>query len=142
MPRNGNILGFSSRFRTGALKIYDGKCHHICFTWKSTSGEYKFYVDGKNVTSGVGLAKGLAITGNGTLVLGQNRPKTRNNAKLSYYGKMDDVNIWNKALPESEILKISKCGGSKAGNVKSWSDFKIKDNSYLKVIQNVCPENC
>ena len=54
---------------------------------------------------------------------------------------MNDFNVWNKVLTPNEILGMAKCNGSAAGNVKSWSDFKLKSRRF-KVTTNVCPEKC
>lgn len=88
-------------------------------------------------------AMGLDITGGGTLVLGQYAPRfRRQNSKYMYAGKMNDVNIWDKVLPSEEILKMSRKSVSVDGNVKSWSDFKIKGNRFIKKLNRTCPENC
>lgn len=124
------------------MKINDGKCHHVCVTWESVDGKYAFYKDGKRVMNGNGLAVGFSISKGGALSLGHRTPKQFNNWRAKYTGKMDDLNVWNKVSTPKQILKISKCNGSEAGNVKSWAHFKIKGNRYVRFTKNVCPENC
>ena len=88
-------------------------------------------------------AMGLDITGGGTLVLGHRSPKVRRqNFKYKYIGRMNDVNIWDKVLSPQEILKMSQGSESEGGNVKSWSDFKMKGNKFARKFKRTCPENC
>ena len=55
---------------------------------------------------------------------------------------MNDVNIWDKVLSPQEILKMSQGSESEGGNVKSWSDFKMKGNKFARKFKRTCPENC
>lgn len=128
---------------SGRAVINDRKCHHICFTWKSAGGQYAFYKDGKPVGSGGGLSTGQRIPGGGVLSLAQR--SVRPLLGIRYVGRITDVNIWNKVLARQNIEKMSKCGGSTVGNVKSWADFKLQGSSkFAKYVKNVCPlgANC
>ena len=122
--------------------INDKKCHHLCFTWESAGGKWSFYKDGKFLNSGKSLSAGKAIPGGGVLSLAQKVP--RPSLRLRYVGRINDLNIWNKVLSAKEIEAMSKCGGSLAGNVKSWSDFRVeKFSEFAKYLRkNVCPANC
>ena len=128
---------------SGRAVINDRKCHHVCFTWKSAGGQYAFYKDGKLVGSGGGLSTGQRIPGGGVLSLAQR--SVRPSLAIRYVGRITGVNIWNKVLTRQDIEKMSKCGGSTVGNVKSWADFKLQGSSkFAKYVKNVCPlgANC
>ena len=87
------------------------------------------------------MSTGKAIAGGGVLSLAQKVPKPT--LAVRFVGKINDLNMWNKVLTADEIEAISKCGGSTAGNIKSWSDFKVTSSQYaMYVRKNVCPGNC
>lgn len=132
--------------------INDRRCHHVCFTWQSSDGNYAFYLDGKSIVNKKGLSKGKPLPGGGVLSLAQRRPRLKllrfALLKLRFVGKINDLNIWNRVLSAKEVKRIEKCGSTAVGNVKSWSDFKIKkqkrsQRKYAKYVFNgVCPKNC
>ena len=122
--------------------INDGKCHHLCFTWLAADGKWSLYKEGKYLKGGKGLSAGKAIQTGGYLSLAQKIPNPT--LETRYVGKINDLNIWNKILNSKEIEAMSKCGGSTQGNVKSWSDFKLNEQTkYAKYRRkNICPGNC
>ena len=108
----------------------------------SLQKENTSYKDGKSIKSGQNLATGSTLRGNGVLSLGQRTPRLPfGNWRTRFSGRMNDFNVWNEVLTPNEILGMAKCNGSAAGNVKSWSDFKLKSRRF-KVTTNVCPEKC
>ena len=133
------VNGRNARSKTA--RINDKKCHHLCFTWQSAGGKWSFYKEGKVLNSGAGVSAGKAIAGGGVLSLAQKVPRPRRAAR--FFGRINDLNIWNRVLTAKEIQALSKCGGSTAGNVKSWSDFRVKYSKYAMYLwKNVCPANC
>ena len=136
------ILSCASSFRRSVKAIInDKKCHHVCFAWQSDGGKWSFYKDGKVLNSGAGLSTDKAIAGGGVLSLAQKTP--RPTLAVRFVGRINDLNIWNKVLSAEEMGAMLKCGESAAGNVKSWSDFRVTYSIYAKYLRkNVCPGNC
>jgi hypothetical protein len=94
-----------------------------------------------------GLSAGKVIQGGGVLSLAQKIPKP--SLRVRYIGRINDLNIWDKVLTSNEIEAMLKCGGSTAGNVKSWSDFRLKNGlkytvfaKYFRKDAFICPANC
>ena len=54
----------------------------------------------------------------------------------AFYGSMSQLNLWNKVLPESKIIEMSRyrCPGI-IGNELAWSDFLAKQVEIKKVAQ-------
>ena len=52
----------------------------------------------------------------------------------AFYGSMSQLNLWNKVLPESEIIEMSRyrCPGI-IGSELAWSDFLAKQVEIKKV---------
>ncbi|XP_027765830.1 pentraxin-4-like [Empidonax traillii] len=81
--RGGDVPG-SARFILGdgqfrelpVQPLLGGEWHHLCLTWSSGQGRYRFYVDRRLLAAGSGFQQGYEIPAGGSLVLGweQNGP--------------------------------------------------------------------
>ncbi|KAL9972259.1 hypothetical protein ACROYT_G018536 [Oculina patagonica] len=109
-----------------SVAIDYGKWNHICFTWSSANGDYKFYKDGMLVGSGSGLNKGGKISSGGTTVIGQDQDSLGGGfvAQQSFVGEVTEVNVWNSVLSESDIVAQSRNCHVTHGSVNWWSQFK------------------
>jgi hypothetical protein len=89
---------------TSPLIIASNTWTHIGFTYDNTAGGFKVYINGGLITSG-GSA-GMNTNGaSNNLRIG-----ARNTGSLtgSYYiGRMDDINIWQRALTSGEVATLS-----------------------------------
>ena len=82
--------------------INDGNWNHIAVSWKQSSGEMKLYVNGINESSGTGSTNQRTAS---------NFIKLATNNYLGNYfnGDIDEVRIWNRALPIAEIQNNMNC---------------------------------
>ncbi|MCI5080732.1 MAG: T9SS type A sorting domain-containing protein [Saprospiraceae bacterium] len=74
---------------------FEGKWNHWAFTKNSVSGEMKIYLNGTLWHSGSGLTRPIDIQ---NWVVGESV-----NGNNPYFGKIDDLRIWNRELSASEI---------------------------------------
>ena len=86
--------------------IWDGNWHHVVGTYDGSF--VRLFVDGHEVGSGTPLSN-HQITYNtlatNNLIVGDFNPSCGN---FRYHGDMDDLRIYNRALPPAEILLKSK----------------------------------
>lgn len=124
----------------------DGNWHHICVTWKSKYGYYKFVIDGVLRAYGY-IKKGYTIPSVKSLVLGQRQhflggfypSKKGENEGYGFQGSLTDVNIWDYVLQDSEIENQAKSCFSGEGNMYKWSNFFNNVKGDAKVFS---PSQC
>lgn len=85
----------------------EGKWNHWAFTKNTASGEMKIYLNGQLWHSANGLSREINIT-----ALRFGKALNNNNP---YFGSMDEIQVWDKALDE--------------GTIQSWMNKQI-DNSH------------
>ena len=85
--------------------LFDGELHHYAFTWESSSGQLKTYLDGSLEDTGT-LKQGHSIVSGGGLVLGQEPASQMGgyDASKTFTGEMRDVRIWDQVRSEADIL--------------------------------------
>ena len=110
------------------IRASDGEWHHICLSWESSSGSWKFYKDGDLEEEGDTFKKDHQIRQGGTLVLGQEQDSVGGGfeSSQSFQGMLSHVNLWDSVLPGVRIQEMSKsCGPDDQydGNVYKWLDF-------------------
>ena len=122
--------------RDTGVSVDDGNWHHVCITWESPNGSWKVYKDGNEQAQGSQLKTGYKIKTNGILTVGQEQDSFGGgfDPTQNYLGELTGLNIWNRVLSLSEILKISKSCHVGQGNVKKWSDFKVGIRGNVRVI--------
>ena len=118
--------------------------HSFCWTWSSLDGRYHTYQDGTLVEEGE-FRSGKPFVGRGMWVLGghadtASEEEAQSNSVEMYgemlLGEITAVNIWNKVLPYSEILEMSKnCLSKYHGNVKSFDDFKTGARGEVQLVE-------
>ena len=108
--RSFSIYRGGSSVNTGA-SANDGKWHYIAVTWRGSDGSTKLYKDGFSVFSGT-LAIGTTITGSGSLVIAHEQDSVGGSFDVAqaFLGSIDEVAIYNRVLPDSEILDHYKRG--------------------------------
>ena len=84
--------------------LFDGEMHHYAFTWESSSGQVKSYLDGSLQDTG-NLEQGHTIVSGGGLVLGQEADSQMGgyNASQAFTGEMRDVRIWDVVRSNADI---------------------------------------
>jgi hypothetical protein len=104
---NGGVSASGERpaFRHSAVESVAGEWHHVAATWKKGGGEEGkdrrvFYFDGapRNAVSDAALPPVVR----GVMTLGCFDPSRQ------YYGLLDELRIYNRALTAQEIKKLSK----------------------------------
>ena len=103
----------------------DGEWHHICLSWESSSGSWKFYKDGGLTEEGTNLKTGHTITQGGTLAFGQKQDSVGGDfdTSESFQGKLSGVNVWDHVLTSSKIKEMSTTcvlNEEEDGNVYNW----------------------
>jgi len=105
MIYNGDLYGRVNKV-SGTACIYeypdDKNWHHVVYTFKS--GEQKLYIDGNPVVSKTQIAT-IGTNDQGLLI--------GNGVNRSYYwnGEIDEVRIYNHAIPEPATLFLVGLGG-------------------------------
>jgi hypothetical protein len=83
--------------------ITDGQWHHVGFIW---DGSYRFlYVDGTAVAKDTNILTQPLMPSNGDLYIGAGKNLE---AGTFFFGLIDDVRIYNKALSAEEIAALSQ----------------------------------
>ena len=116
----------------------DGKWHHICATWDSFNGEYRFYLDGKSRLNGYSFKKGYTIKSGGSLVLGQEQDDKGFDPKQSFQGILTDVNMWSDVLAPEVIANQAKSCFSGVGNLYCWNDFIYCVKGGTRIVMPSC----
>ncbi|XP_038054990.1 uncharacterized protein LOC119727201 [Patiria miniata] len=112
-----NSEGVETNFRP----VREVDWHHVAFTWKAVSGEWRFYFDGTLRRQGTGLQTGGVIPGGGLLTLGREHDGIRGQegSSGSFVGRLSQVNIWQFAMSDAEILSLfGSCGSM--GDAMAW----------------------
>ncbi|XP_070546223.1 uncharacterized protein [Ptychodera flava] len=123
-----------------ASPIDDRSWHHVCITWSSSDGSWKYYLDGVVNKAGSDHQAGYAIMGGGCLVLGQEQDIVggRYDAKQALVGSLTQFNMWSTAMNDNEIATVTgSC--SSGGDVFSWNigDLYIEGDVSMNV-EDVC----
>lgn len=114
-------------YRKMHVSTNDGRWHHICFTWRGSDGNWKFYKNGILYRHGWGFKRGYFIRSRGSLVLAQEQDSVggRFDATQSFQGALTNVNVWSYVLWPRSIKWMSKSCLRGRGNVYKWSDFRV-----------------
>ena len=131
-----DLLTTKSVFRRTSVTANDGVWHHICASWESSSGSWKFYKDGDLKQQGTNFKRRYTIRQGGTLVLGQEQDSVGGgfDTSQSFEGMLSNVNVWDQVLSEAQITDIStSCQLDKQneGNVYKWPDFLRNGGAML-----------
>lgn len=113
---SGDLPG-SARFIIGdrffrelpVMPLLDGKWHHLCLTWSSGKGQYRFYVDRRLLAAGSGFQQGYEIPAGGSLVLGweQDHPNKGSSTAEAFVGHLAGLALWSRALLPGEVASMA-----------------------------------
>ena len=108
------------------MSANDDKWHHICVTWESTAGLMNFYKDGVLSANATNFKAGHVIRSGGSLILGQEQDSFASglDSTQSFQGFLSNLNVWDYAVCQEIITRMSKACISGKGNVYQWSNFK------------------
>ena len=110
--------------------ITNGHWHHVCITWTSTNGEWKFYVDGlkregrssqagQEVAGGI-LAIGQMLAGQGSI-----------GSESSLTGLLSRFNVWDKFMADAAVERIADACSPESGNVVPWPDVYVRISGHV-----------
>ncbi|KAK2533431.1 Ptx4 [Columba guinea] len=113
---SGDLPG-SARFIIGdgffrelpVMPLLDGKWHHLCLTWSSSQGRYRFYVDRRLLAAGSGFQQGYEIPAGGLLVLGweKDHPGKGSSTAEAFVGHLAGLALWSRALLPGEVASMA-----------------------------------
>lgn len=111
--------------RNTLVAASDGEWHHICLSWESSLGSWKFYKDGGLTDEDTNLKKGHTITQGGTLAFGQEQDSVGGdfNISQSFQGKLSGIHVWDHVLTSIKIKEMSTTcllNEEEDGNVYNW----------------------
>ena len=87
-----------------AMKIDDGRWHHVAFTWDDSSARVTLFVDGEQVADGV-LRPQEETTGH-IARLAYTSPNFPQGGK-PFSGKMDELRVYDRKLSNDELLFLA-----------------------------------
>ena len=125
MPHSKTIVHlFSINVYEGSTVLNDGKWHHVAFSWESAGGRLKVFEDGKKVHESTGGKTGTKLSKTGVLYIGEEQDSVGGglDAKQSFIGMITGFNVWDRVLPEDELIAVKNqsCHSRIEGNVISW----------------------
>ncbi|XP_041257780.1 pentraxin-4 [Onychostruthus taczanowskii] len=122
------ILGHGHFRELPAAPLLDGKWHHLCLTWCSGQGQYRFYVDGRLLAAGSGFQQGYEIPAGGSLVLGrgQDGPSMDLGAGEAFVGHLAGFALWRRALLPGEVARMATGRGLPRGPLLTLADASLR----------------
>ncbi|XP_061166124.1 sushi, von Willebrand factor type A, EGF and pentraxin domain-containing protein 1-like [Saccostrea echinata] len=130
---DGFVLYVNNQQKTTDVIANDGKWHHLVFTWSSSHGAWKIYIDGVVWDSGFSFAAGHTIKGGGKFVIGQEQDKDGSyNSAESFIGQITHLNVWDRELTFDEINSMRTSCRKFIGNVIAWPDIQTGLHGSLK----------
>ena len=114
--------------RKVTVELNDGKWHHICATWESTSGNWQVYIDGRIHGQGTNLAAGKSIANNGIAIIGQDQDSMGGGFQQhqSFFGSLTSISLWDRVLSPHDgsfsFLTNFECH-TQPGQVLRWEDM-------------------
>ena len=113
----------------------DGSFHHLCFTWSSDNGDYKFWMDGEVVGDGSGFQKGTSIRHGGSAVVGQVQNSLEGDfeASKSWFGTVSGLNVFDEVRSDTDIINEAQTCTVGQGDVISWPQLYIEESLHGEV---------
>ncbi|MGB1040869.1 MAG: LamG-like jellyroll fold domain-containing protein [Flavobacteriales bacterium] len=90
-----NGSGYDRINKASSASVTENTWNHWAFTKNATTGEMKIFLNGTQWQSGTGKTKSISFN---ELLIGRNI-----NEKYIYYGMIDELRIWDKALSQTTI---------------------------------------
>ncbi|XP_030338125.1 pentraxin-4 [Strigops habroptila] len=108
--------------------LLGGKWHHLCLTWSSGQGQYRFYVDRRLLAAGSGFQQGYEIPGGGLLVLGreQHHPGRGFSTEEAFVGHLAGFALWSRALLPGEVASMATGRGLPRGPLLTLADASLR----------------
>lgn len=110
---------------------------HMCITWDSRTGAAAVFMDGKKSVTKINRdTQEHAVRPGGKVILGQDPDVYLGDfeAKQSFVGDIQDVNMWDSVLPGSTIHDLFSRKTASRGNVLDWETADLKVTGNVRVI--------
>ncbi|XP_041318464.1 pentraxin-4 [Pyrgilauda ruficollis] len=122
------ILGHGHFRELPVAPLLDGKWHHLCLTWCSGQGQYRFYVDRRLLAAGSGFQQGYEIPAGGSLVLGrgQDGPSMDLGTGEAFVGHLAGFALWRRALLPGEVARMATGRGLPRGPLLTLADASLR----------------
>ncbi|XP_068276419.1 pentraxin-4 [Nyctibius grandis] len=129
LPGSAHFVIGDGQFRElPVMPLLDGKWHHLCLTWSSGQGKYRFYVDRRLLAAGSGFRRGYKIPAGGSLVLGreQDRPGRDFGTTEAFVGHLAGFALWRRALLPGEVASMATGQGLPRGPFLTLADASLQ----------------
>ncbi|KAM8798349.1 pentraxin-4 [Eudromia elegans] len=123
-------------------RLLDGKWHHLCLTWSSEQGKFRFYVDRRLLAAGSGFQQGYEIPAGGSLVLGQEQDELGGGFDPSeaFVGRLASLALWSRALTPGEVASLATGQGQPPGALLTLADASPR--GWVRRAECACLERC
>ncbi|NWJ07119.1 PTX4 protein, partial [Crypturellus undulatus] len=123
-------------------RLLDGKWHHLCLTWSSEQGKFRFYVDRRVLAAGSGFQEGYEIPAGGSLVLGQEQDELGGDFDPSeaFVGRLAGLALWSRALTPGEVASLATGQGLPPGALLTLADASLQ--GWVRRVECACLERC
>ncbi|XP_071300500.1 pentraxin-4 [Agelaius tricolor] len=136
------ILGHGQFRELPVAPLLDGKWHHLCLTWSSGQGRYRFYVDRRLLAAGSGFQQGYGIPAGGSLVLGwgQHGPNMDLGTEEAFVGHLAGFALWRRALLPGEVARMATGRGLPRGPLLTLADASLRGG--VRRVACPCLQRC
>ncbi|XP_063270307.1 pentraxin-4 isoform X2 [Prinia subflava] len=142
-PGSARFVVGDGQFRElPVVPLLDGKWHHLCLTWSSGQGQYRFYVDRRLLAAGSGFQRGHEIPAGGSLVLGwgQDRPNVDFGIAEAFVGHLASFALWRRALLPGEVARMATGRGMPRGPLLTLADASLQGG--VRRVACPCLQRC
>ncbi|XP_068226308.1 uncharacterized protein [Palaemon carinicauda] len=117
-------------------QLWTFRWYHLCFTYDHTRGRIQTFLNGHMVRQ-MFYNVGRPVKGDFAKI---GNAKTKHE---SYSGDLSQVNVWDRVLPDDDILRIANCQTDPQGNYISWDAGWTLSNvtSYDLSVSKFCQED-
>ncbi|NWU31432.1 PTX4 protein, partial [Dyaphorophyia castanea] len=136
------IVGDGQFRELPVMPLLDGKWHHLCLTWSSGQGQYRFYVDRRLLAAGSGFQQGYEIPTGGSLVLGweQDGPNMDLGTAEAFVGHLAGFALWRRALLPGEVARMATGRGLPRGPLLTLADVSLQGG--VRRVACPCLQHC
>uniref|UniRef100_A0A8C3R4U0 Pentraxin 4 n=1 Tax=Cyanoderma ruficeps TaxID=181631 RepID=A0A8C3R4U0_9PASS len=142
-PGSARFIVGDGQFRElPVVLLLDGKWHHLCLTWSSSQGQYRFYVDRRLLAAGSGFQQGYEIPTGGSLVLGwgQDSPNMDLGTAEAFVGHLAGFALWRRALLPGEVARMATGRGMPRGPLLTLADASLQGG--VRRVACPCLQRC
>ncbi|XP_066054552.1 LOW QUALITY PROTEIN: pentraxin-4 [Chamaea fasciata] len=142
-PGSARFIVGDGKFRElPVVPLLDGKWHHLCLTWSSGQGQYRFYVDRRLLAAGSGFQQGYEIPAGGSLALGggQDGPNMDLGTAEAFVGHLGGFGLWRRALLPGEVARMATGRGMPRGPLLTLADASLQGG--VRRVACPCLQRC